>query len=250
MIRISILTYNLWNTQRWPQRQPALLSFFQRFHPDIFCLQELQPVTLAALAEALPGYLHIADPFPGWQQENNIFWNAALFQQEAHGAEEIGIHTDPYRRLFWARLRHLVSGKTLLVATAHYTHQEHEQEITTGVSPRLRQVQATIAALSRLSIAGEAAFFMGDLNDPVLPTYHLAEAGYHSCFARLNLVPPPTWPAFPTANRDRWTRLTNQTIDWLVANNAAQPVMAAVPRYYDGDYSPSDHWPVWALYEI
>lgn len=250
-IRLSLLTYNLWNTQRWPQREPAVREFFQRYRPDIFCLQELRGETRAALDKALPDYRRIDDDkHLGWTSESNIYWNAGLLEEIAHGVEDIAIRSDRHRGLFWARLRVSASGQTLLVSTAHYTFQEHPEEILTGSSPRLRQAIATVAALQRLSQPDEPVFFLGDLNDAVLPTFKLAEAGYQSCFVRLGLVPPPTWPSFPTANMVKWNRLTTQTIDWIISNQRARPLMAQVPQFYFGDLSPSDHWPVLAIYEI
>lgn len=248
--RVSLLTYNLWNTQRWPAREPALRAFFQRFRPDIFGLQELRAETRAALDQALPDYQRVDDPFPGWTVESNLFWNGDLFEEVSHGITDIDITSDQYRGLFWVRLRVLSTGQTLFVSTAHFTHQEHPDEVRTGLSPRLAQAQSTVSALERLVQSGEAGFFMGDLNDPVIPTFKLAEAGYLTCFARLGLVPPPTWPSIPTADHDHWNRITTQSIDWIVSNNLARPIFAGVPHFYHGGYSPSDHWPVLALYEI
>ncbi len=249
-VRLSVLTYNLWNNQRWPDREPALRAFFTRFSPDIFCLQELRPETRAALDRVLPGHCRVDDPFPGWENESNIYWNAGLLEEVSHGVEDIALRSDPNRGLFWARLRVLATGQTVFVSTAHLTYQEHPEEILTGRSPRVEQVVETVKALKRMAAQDEPVFFMGDLNDPVLPTYKLAEEGYQSCFVRLGLVPPPTWPSFPTANVREWNRLTSQTIDWLVSNDRARPMSAQTPHFYHGDLSPSDHWPVLAVYEL
>ncbi|CAN0475958.1 unnamed protein product, partial [Phaeothamnion confervicola] len=37
--RISIVTYNIWLTQRWAVRAPALRGILESFNPDILCLQ-------------------------------------------------------------------------------------------------------------------------------------------------------------------------------------------------------------------
>ena len=249
-VRISLLTYNLWNTQRWPQREPALREFFNRFRPDIFCLQELCEETRTVLDNTLPDYRRVEDTFPGWTCESNIYWNAGMMEEVTHGVEDIALKSNRYRGLFWARLRINTTGQTLFVSTAHFTFQEHPDEVRTGQSPRLAQAEETVKALNKLVLKNEPAFFMGDLNDPVLPTYKLAEAGYQSCFVRLGLVPPPTWPSFPTANVVAWQRLTNQTIDWIVSNQHARPISALAPQFFHGDLSPSDHWPVLALYQL
>jgi endonuclease/exonuclease/phosphatase family metal-dependent hydrolase len=248
--RLSLITYNLWNIMRWPEREPALREFFRRFRPDIFCLQELRAETRAALDDALPGYARVADDHPGWTRESNIYWNTAVLEPVAHGVADIAIDSDANRGMFWARLRLTGDGRTLLVGTAHYTFQEHPDELRTGLSPRLKQAQRTVEALNHLAQAGEPVFFLGDLNDPVIPTHVLAQAGYRSCFAQLGLLPPPTWPALPTARTAEWEAITNQTIDWIVANDRARPIAAAVPHFFLEDFSPSDHWPVQAIYEL
>jgi len=67
--RISLVTYNLWNTKRWPLRAPALEQFARLFQPDVFCIQELRAETQAFLDEALPGHTRVQDDFAGWTCE-------------------------------------------------------------------------------------------------------------------------------------------------------------------------------------
>lgn len=248
--RLSLLTYNLWNLMRWPERQPALEQFFKLYQPDIFALQELRAETRAALDASLPGYRRVEDEFLGWERESNIYWNNSLLKEVAHGVADIAIHSDAYRGLFWARLSLRAANRTLLVATAHYTYQGHPDEVETGCSPRLAQAQRTVEALNQLAQPGEPVIFMGDLNDPVIPMHVLREAGYHSSFARLGLLPPPTWPSLPTANMRPLDEFSNQTIDWMVSNDLARPLAACVPQYFHETITPSDHWPVLSLYEI
>lgn len=248
--RLSFITYNLWNTQRWPQREPALRGFLRRFQPDVLCLQELRIETRDVLDEALHGYRRVEDSFPGWLRESNIYWNSSLLEEVQHGAEDIGIDSDAYRRLFWVRLKVRDTRRTLFVATAHFTYQEHPDELRTGRSPRGDQARRAAAALKTLSRSSEPVFFLGDLNDPVLPVHILHEEGLLNCFTRLDLLPPPTWPALPTTRVAPWETLSSQVIDWIVSNDKARPIAAGVPQYYLEDLTPSDHWPVQAIYEI
>ena len=53
-LRISIVTYNIWLTQRWDVRQPALGGFLKSFNPDLLCLQELQQTTRDFIDGTLP----------------------------------------------------------------------------------------------------------------------------------------------------------------------------------------------------
>ena len=51
--RISIVSYNLWNTELWPDREPALRQFLSTFMPDILCIQELRNETMICIGECL-----------------------------------------------------------------------------------------------------------------------------------------------------------------------------------------------------
>lgn len=248
-VRLSVVTYNLWNTERWPAREPALQQFVELFRPDVLCVQELRTETQACLDAAMPHHTRVHDVLPGWTCEGNIYWHGALLEEVEHGAEDIGI-LEEHRRLFWARLKLTDHNRTIFVSTAHFTYQGHPQEIETGRSPRLEQTRRTIVALQHLVQDNEPALFMGDLNDPVLPLRMLYDAGYISCFAALGMQCPPTFPCYPTANVAVGTRVMNQTIDWVVANQHTRPIAAQVPYCYYGDVAPSDHWPVLAVYEV
>src|SRR5688572_4479247 len=195
--RLSIVTCNIWLTERWPARAPALERFLTLFAPDVLCLQELQRPTQEFIDRLLPRHERVQDSFAGWTNESNIYWRGDLFEKVAHGAEEVG-HAEPERRLFWVRLK--LMNKPLFVATAHLTSAKGSDEPETGVSPRVRQLKRIAGCLERLVGAGEPAFFMGDMNDAWHPQRILKQAGFTSCFAALGLQSPPTFQCYPTAN--------------------------------------------------
>jgi endonuclease/exonuclease/phosphatase family metal-dependent hydrolase len=247
--RLSIVTYNIWNTMRWDVREPALRHFVEVFRPDLLCLQELRQETQACLDQALPDHDRIHDDLPGWTCESNIYWNSRYFEEVAHGVVDVGM-LEPDRRFFWVRLSLVGQDRTIFVSTAHFTYQGHPIERETGQSPRIEQTRRTIDALKELVKDGEPAFFMGDLNDPVHPTVLMHAAGYTNCFSALGIPPVPTHPCYPTTNIPLGARTTQQTIDWLYGNAHARPLAAQVPHCYCGDIAPSDHWPVLAVYEV
>ena len=247
--RLSIVTYNIWMTERWPARAPALERFLRLFTPDLLCLQELHPTTQAFLDKLLPGFARVHDPLPGWTSEGNIYWKKSLFHEVNHGAEEVG-HIEPERRLFWARLTLKQTGKTLFVSTAHLTSPRRKEEAETGASPRVGQLKRIAEELTRLAREGEPAFFMGDMNDPRQPQGILGKAGFTTCFAALGLQSPPTFQCYPTANIEPGAQTITEAIDLIAANRHARAISASVPQVYHGDVAPSDHWPVQAVYEI
>ena len=151
-----------------------------------------------------------------------------------------------HRGLFWVRLKLKGSTTTLLIATAHFTWQGHPDEVDTGFTQRNKQTRQTIAYLEKVAEKDEPVFFMGDLNDPVLPRILFPEAGYQSCFKELNLLCPPTFPALPTTDDIG----ENQVIDWIFCKGKATAISASVPQLYYKHMTPSDHWPVHAIYQL
>lgn len=244
-IRFTVCTYNIWTHTRWPERRPALQSFARHHLPDILCLQEVQAESRAALDEVLSvTHARVEDPFEGWTCEGNIYWNTALFEGVEYGAEDVGI-LEPYRRMFWVRLRLKDgSGRTILVATAHWTWAGHPVSIESEKNIRIPQARATMAALARLAQPDEPQLFMGDLNDNTLPIAIVEAEGYQNCFAGLGRSPDFTHPAAPTAKG--WP----VTIDWIFHKGALRPMTAEVVDFFEGDMAPSDHKPVLATYAL
>ena len=247
--RLSLITYNIWQTERWPTRAPALEKFLKLFMPDVFCVQELQRPTQEFLDSVLNEHDRVHDPFPGWTNESNIYWSTALFECAEFGAEEVG-HLEPERRMFWARLRFKQIPGTIFVATAHLTSPKNRDEGESGLSQRVGQLKRIADELTRLVRKDEPAFFMGDMNDARHPQRILKPAGFVSCFAALGLQSPPTFQCYPTANVRPGEPTSTEAIDLIVANKHARAIAASVPQCYAGDIAPSDHWPVQAVYEL
>jgi endonuclease/exonuclease/phosphatase family metal-dependent hydrolase len=248
-VRLSIVTYNLWGTERWAERAPAIRRFCETYQPDVMGIQELSPESRSLLDDALPGHARVDDDFPGWTTEGNIWWNAGLFEPVDHGAEDIGIEASPDRRLFWVRLRVKDRPRTLWVGDLHLTAADTRKELDEGVNSRVAETKRAIGALGRLVGPDEAAFLVGDFNDSLAPLAHLFGSGYHSCFAKLGEMPPPTMPAFG----DRllgYGFASSFVYDWIVANDRARPLSASSPHVFADHVPPSDHWPVHAVYEL
>ncbi len=243
--RVSLVSFNLWNTQRWPEREPALRDFLTTFNPDILCLQEVRIETLDCISDTLKTHQCVDDKFAGWRCESNIFWNSDYFSLVEYGHEALsGLNVN--RGLFWARLKLAGASRTLFVATAHFTWQGTDEEIKSGYSPRNKQARQTIELLEKRVHEDEASFFMGDLNDPLMPSILFPKAGYESCFSALGLLSPPTCPAIPTCSDIG----ENQVLDWIFSNQQARTLSACVPQNYVNDLSASDHWPVHAVYQL
>lgn len=92
--RFTVCTYNVWTWTRWPERRDALQGFARTVSPDLLCLQEVQPESLAAVDESL-GSTHdrVDDHFDGWRQEGMVYWRRDQFEEIEHGAVDVRPHS-------------------------------------------------------------------------------------------------------------------------------------------------------------
>ena len=243
-IRFTVMTYNIWASARWPEREESLKHFLQFHQPDILCLQELRPETRDLIDTVLTGHQRIDDPFEGWIREGNIYFNQTLFEMVGHGAEDLQMY-EQLRRLFWVRLRYrFAPNRTIFVSTAHYTWAGNPDEKAGGVNPRYAQAQRTVAALYKLAAENEPLLFMGDLNDFLHPIRILREGGLTDSFSGLGRHTDFTHPASPTAKG------TPQSIDWIFHRGSIAPMTSEVVDFFWEDLAPSDHKPVLATYRL
>ena len=249
-VRFSIVTYNLWGTERWPDRADALGLFLDLYAPDVFCVQELTRETRDFVDERLVNHDRVDDDtLAGWLTESNIWWRQDLFGLVEHGAETFGCTEYPDRRLFWVRLRPCDRSSSVVISTVHLTDFATAHEFETGNSPRVEEARQLVQALTRVVAEDEPALVVGDFNDSCGALAPLGLAGYFSCFGALHQIPPTTLPA----SYDRFgggSFATAFVLDWVLANVHARAIAAASPHVHAGDISPSDHWPVHAVYQI
>ena len=247
--RFSVMSVNLWNTQRWPTREAPLRSLLAR-SPDVLCVQELRPALGAVIDDALPRHRRVDGSTRGWTHESSIWWDEDRFTQLAHGAEPFGA-VEPDRRVFWVRLAHRASGVELVVATVHLTWLGGSDEVRTGLNPRLAQSRAVVGVLD--DIAGDGpCLVMGDLIDPAVPARVLREGGFTDAWSALGVVPPPTFPAFPlsTESTRRPPFVPPSTLDWQFHRGAVTPLITEVVDQPWRGVAPSDHRPLHTLYRF
>ena len=48
-VRVSVMTFNIWGNNLWPDRSSAVSHLFQTTLPDVFMLQEVTPDILMYL---------------------------------------------------------------------------------------------------------------------------------------------------------------------------------------------------------
>jgi len=236
---LSFCTFNLWNTERWSERQPAFTDFLRRHRPDVLVIQEVHRSHLEAIARTRSAYHFISDPFPGFMQEGNIVYNSDRLTMLEHGALDVGL--SGYRRLFWALLRE--QDDDWLIATAHFTYQALQPERESGQSPRLDQARRTAAALTELLAQhGESALIFGaDLNDFLNPVRLLREAGFEDVYSALGRSPLFTWPV-PGMDHG-----APEVDDWIFFRGA-RPLSIDRVEFYRNGVAPSDHFALLSVF--
>ena len=235
-------TYNLWGTYRWDERWLALERFLDVNKPDVLCAQELSSDAIDLIKVTLPWIRNVEDPFPGWVEEGNIFWNSQLFELDEYGVEDIGM-LEEFRRLFWVRLA-TESGSTFVVATAHFSQTGNEREITEHINVRIGQAEDGVASLDNLVRKNEPVLFMGDFNDYIHPLRVLRAGGFDDSFNALGRETPVTYPALPLPQQPP------ELLDWMMHRGPIRPTLTSVVDFYVGETPPSDHKPILTTYQL
>jgi len=252
--RISVLTFNVWNTDHLAERTPALQDFFTRFDADIICLQEVRPETLALFDKFLvTSHSRISEQKdePGWMCEGNIYYRHDMFSVMEFGAFDVGMSAKKsLRRQWWANLKLISTGQKIHVSTVHYTWEGHADECLTGVSPRVEYTHATLSFLLQHLPQVDAMVFCGDFNDRYHPRRILQGVNLVDTFSQLGLPMQSTWPT-PTWN---WTEDARGGVDfvcdWIFTCPRVKTLSAQIVKHAFKGVNPSDHFPLLSVLEL
>lgn len=253
MTTFVVQTHNLWGDAYPTERTEAIRALYTLRAPDLLATQELRGWSRDLLDRAMPHHARVVDDFAGWEKQSNLWWDTRLFTEIEHGAEDVGI-LDDAARLFWVRLRDVVSGATLLFSTAHLTWPGHVVEQTDGVNLRVPQAQRIVSDLERIGADDAAVFFTVDINDIAGPLWAFGNGGYLDSFSGLGRHSPVTHPVIPSGfGEGVGTRLSPvasppKAIDWIYARGAVRPRASEVVEFFHRGVAPSDHYPVAATF--
>lgn len=243
--RFSIMTLNLWNTEKLEQRSDSIKEFFSIYKPDFLCIQELRGPTQKLLDDVLIGYNRIEDSFVGWKNESNIYYNSELISELEHGRIDLNM-PEENRGLFYLRVKVKEFDKNLLISTAHLTHQGNADEINTSYSYRQNEANLIAQNLNKLVKNDEGAIVCGDFNDPFHPERIISEkTNFVEVFRTLHQEAPVTFCC--TSLSEEYYLV--ESIDKIMHNQNLQPIIATSPRLALSK-GISDHYPVMAMFEI
>mmetsp|Transcript_22558 Transcript_22558/g.32974 ORF Transcript_22558/g.32974 Transcript_22558/m.32974 type:complete len:300 (-) Transcript_22558:390-1289(-) len=241
--RVSVMTFNIWGNNFFPERIPVLRNTVSTIAPDIAVFQEVTPDNLKIICDALPYHTHINS----WELESNILWDERIIDKIEHGFQSLHIADYPRRGLFWARFR-LRSRPDIsfIVSTAHFPWCGTETEITTGINPRIECARRVLEYLSSIMENPlEPVVFAGDFNEDFHPlrvlrlgnrsplmtgtaTHSLPTLALHDVFESLHLMPPVTHPIRPSSIEEE--NRPSRTIDYITTN---APLLAHIQSVKD-----------------
>lgn len=243
MPRVSLVSLNLWNTEKLERRSNCLKTFLRTYGSDIFCFQEIRPELIDLFDEPLAGYRRVEGADAGWRCESSIYVRNDMFCLVDCGRVDLAM-PEPERGVFWAKIRD-AAGRDLFVATMHLTHQLNADERRTGLSYRHRE--AVDASVALRSLCGALpSVICGDFNDPVHPARIFHEmAGFDDVWTLLGTPAPVTFPC-PYLSDECYLV---EAIDKIMVKNQIRPIAAYSPRFSIPGEALSDHWPVMAILE-
>ena len=205
-LRISIMTFNTWGDNLWPQRKSSVQQLFASTRSDVIMLQEATADILSTIQEVLPSHVRVTDStiaYPRLAEKCgvHILWNNELLELVDKDYFDLEIPDYPDRMLFWVRLRvRSAPEKLLFVSTVHLPWCGCERELTSGVNQRIPATTRICECLRSVMSVDGANILGGDFNDDYHPLRILSdEIGMIDVFESLDLVAPITHPARPSA---------------------------------------------------
>lgn len=248
-IELKVLTFNILveissveGVPPWKERRDEMVQLIKNLDPDLLGLQEPMPRQAAFLKEALPDYEAIQDEK---FTDVILMFRRSMFETVDRG--EWWLSPTPDKRmskgfgnflpriLVWARLKHVASGRELLVANTHFDNSMPSQvKMAALCQERFRS----------LGMGDLPMIWMGDFNtDQNRGDYPmLVSDGWKDSYTASPLASPggrddnaPTFPGNP-----------GKRIDHIFYRGPFTPTHWEVVSYADPKRHLSDHFPVFA----
>ena len=250
-VRVSVMTFNVWGNDRWPERKDALQETVRRHRPDVLYLQEVTPQILQAITEVLPSHKYVVDSnFKGWSTECNIVWNNDLLEKTKHEfVDAMGFEDNPHRGLFTALLRVRSNPQiTFAALTVHFPWPGCPAELRTGMNQRALIADKIVDFTGDGSDQAMPFILAGDFNESFHPQRILRDAGYEDVFSEVGVPPPVTHPVRSASQRE--SSMPPQALDWIMIRGSGMRVLTASAVDVRGPDLSSDHLPVVTVVEL
>jgi endonuclease/exonuclease/phosphatase family metal-dependent hydrolase len=256
---VQLMTYNLKSSgaaeHSWWTRRPLVKELVRAERPTVLCTQEGRFRQLMELREDLDGYdwVHLGRLGGSRSESTAILWDASRLVPLDYDHIWLSRHPDrigsrawrsgTVRMLTWVRFEDKATGKDFHVANVHLDHR----------SEKARRKGAALCRDVMRRFHGPAVL-AGDFNCAPDSKAHavLTGDGLADAWAAATERLTPDWGTF---NRWRPEPAAGPRIDWIMVRSGPRRQELTVhkagvnARTGDG-LTPSDHWPVQAVFTI
>jgi endonuclease/exonuclease/phosphatase family metal-dependent hydrolase len=248
---VKVMSYNIRYANRsdgkngWCKRKAKVTSLIKKYDPDIVGTQEALHKQLRYMKRKLEAYNVVGVGRNDGKKKGEyaaIFYNKDTFELQASNTFWLsetpekpgswGWDAAAIRIATWCRLKHIRTGKLLLVFNTHFDH----------VGKIARKNSAILIKEKIKEIAGnEDVILLGDLNTtPTEEAYPIFTSEANG-FALMDVGQgnnDATFCGFEVANKNC------VRIDYIFCNQSSKPFFYKVIDDHDGSYYPSDHMPI------
>jgi len=268
--RMNVMTYNiLWDKEtsgptQWVYRKESLIHLIGRHHPDLLGMQEGFINQLEFIREETglvyfgygtdDGKSEMDNPNKN-QSLNPIFYNPERFEILDKGVfwysddpdiPNLGYSDTHFRNCVWGKFKEKgIDNRVLFVFNTHFSLRD---EI------RLKQAEMLLEKV--IEIAGEQGYVIitGDFNaDPIRDASYrrlIDSSRPRYVLDTKNLCTnPPIGPKFNGSGLKVYSRTSGYAVDHIFVRNLGPTSQYKIIDDYEGDYYPSDHFPVLTVIE-
>lgn len=256
---LSVMSFNIRHgtatdkDNSWEQRKGVLTDAIKKYSPDIIGAQECLLFQADFIIRALPEYhwLGIGREADGGGEFAAVFYKKSVLSPietgnfwlsetpEVPGSRSWGSHCT--RMVTWAKFRHIESGRFFFLFNTHFDHGSEEARVRSA-HLLLERVKALASDLP--------AIITGDFNaaaENSAPWRILTEGGLSDTWLAAEKIEGPevTFGNFlPPPQQEK------KRIDWVFSRGPIRVEHCETALYNENGRYPSDHYPVFAKFEL
>ena len=252
-LRVMSFNVRYWNNNAdgengWDQRKQAIPAMLEDVKPDVFGTQEITKEQIAYLDLRMPGYRHVGVFREGGNTGEcpSLYYNeesvslldwGAFWLSETPSVPSEGWDAQYKRTAVWARMKPKDGGREFFFVTTHLDHR--------GQLAREKGMDLILDTLKSLNPKKLPCMLVGDLN-ALSDNPALARVSKEMKNAQLTAASTDTRYTFNGFGKS-WTG----TIDYIWYKGARKcTIFRVVTRKYLHINYISDHYPIWADFEL
>ncbi|MFN3322057.1 MAG: endonuclease/exonuclease/phosphatase family protein [Bryobacteraceae bacterium] len=253
---LRVLTFNIRlrkdeGRDAWENRRDLVVDVLRAKSPDVFGLQEAYLDQAQYIAAKLPQYDWFGESRRPKREDERvaIFYRRDVLRLIEHGDFWLSETPETPGSSSWKMnvpriatwgLFELPSGGRFYYCNTHFSHREIEEQ-------EARVESATLICRKLLELPAVPAIVTGDFNAPAGDEVYrvfrdMLEDAWESAASRTG--PAETFHGFNGKEEDK------RRIDWILYRGPWRVLEAETITYHVDDRYPSDHFPVFAVFQV